>query len=165
MTARAVTILAVCFAVLALTAHACSNDQHKHTPAAMPPAVVAQQPDAGRDLTDPPRTTSNVRASRSHTNVPNAAPSRPRPPGTATDGMLDQLATCESGRNPTAVSRNGLYYGAFQMLLTTWRALGGTGNPIAHTYEQQRDMARKIPVSSWRYQFPACARKLSFGGT
>lgn len=104
-----------------------------------------------------------ARASRRTTTVPTVP--RPTPAITAVSGdylsgLLDRLAQCESGGNPRAVSRNGLYYGAFQFLLSTWRNLGGSGNPIEHDYATQKAIASKIPVSAWRTQFPACARKL-----
>lgn len=74
--------------------------------------------------------------------------------------IYEDLAHCESTHNPRAVSASGKYYGAWQFALSTWRSLGGTGNPIDHSYEEQGRMARKIPVSAWRSQFPHCARKL-----
>ena len=39
------------------------------------------------------------------------------------------LAKCESGGNPRAVNPAG-YYGLYQFSLSTWRAVGGSGNPI-----------------------------------
>ena len=39
------------------------------------------------------------------------------------------LARCESGGNPRAVNPAG-YYGLYQFSLSTWRSVGGSGNPI-----------------------------------
>ena len=110
------------------------------------PAAEAAEP-------EPPRPTPS-RAARS-------APRSSIPEGdVASDDLLDRLADCESHRNPTAVSRSGRYRGAFQFLLSTWRGLGMDGDPIDFSYEVQRDVARRIPVSTWPRQFPACSRRL-----
>jgi uncharacterized protein YabE (DUF348 family) len=39
------------------------------------------------------------------------------------------LARCESGGNPRAANPAG-YYGLYQFSLSTWRSVGGSGNPI-----------------------------------
>lgn len=103
--------------------------------------------------------TTLKRASRSRTTTPRAR-TAPRPQVAASGDLLDRLAGCESGRNPRAVGGGGRYWGAFQFLLSTWRSLGGTGNPIDHSYEYQKSIAAKIPVSAWGRQFPVCARRL-----
>ena len=77
-----------------------------------------------------PRVTA-ARASRS-------APVRLASVGRAVvvDGdVWTRLARCESGGNPKAVSRNGRYFGAFQFMLSSWRGVGMTGNPVDHDYE------------------------------
>ena len=116
-----------------------------------------------------PTTTSE----RPATPVPRATRQRPAPrprassPARAGSGapvvhgdLLDALARCESGGNPRAVGGGGRYFGAFQFVLSTWRNLGGTGNPIDHSYAVQKSIAAKIPVSAWDTQFPTCARRL-----
>jgi resuscitation-promoting factor RpfB len=40
-----------------------------------------------------------------------------------------RTSICESGRNPRTNTGNG-FYGAHQWVLSTWRAAGGSGNPI-----------------------------------
>lgn len=107
--------------------------------------------------TSPPTTARRAAPRPSRASV---RPVRPPAPAPAAGDLLDALATCESGRNPRAVSRNGKYFGAFQFLLSTWRQLGGTGNPVDQSYEEQKAMAAKIPVSAWGGQFPHCARRL-----
>jgi len=48
------------------------------------------------------------------------------------------LARCESGGNPRAVNPNG-HYGLYQFSLSTWAAVGGSGNPVnASVGEQTR---------------------------
>lgn len=71
------------------------------------------------------------------------------------------LAECESGGNPRAVSKTTpTYYGAFQFSLATWHSVGGTGNPIDHTYEHQLALAQKLQARSGWGQWPRCSRKL-----
>jgi hypothetical protein len=69
------------------------------------------------------------------------------------------LARCESGgRN--IVSSNGLYYGYFQFLVSTWHSVGGTGVPTDHSYGEQLHRAQILQArAGWR-QWPACARAL-----
>lgn len=63
------------------------------------------------------------------------------------DGSLDddfaRLAQCESGGNPRAVNPAG-YYGLYQFSLSTWRAVGGTGNPIDASPEEQLMRAKML---------------------
>lgn len=78
----------------------------------------------------------------------------------AVGDLLDRLASCESGMNPRAYNPKGPFYGAFQFLMSTWRNLGGTGDPRDHSYAEQKAIAAKIPVSSWHNQFPHCSRRI-----
>jgi hypothetical protein len=75
---------------------------------------------------------------------------------------MDALARCESGGNPTIVSRNGRYYGAFQFALGTWRSVGYEGTPIDYSYEVQREAAIKLQQRSGWGQWPTCSRKLGY---
>jgi Transglycosylase-like domain/Putative peptidoglycan binding domain len=43
--------------------------------------------------------------------------------------VLRQIAQCESGGDPRAVSSHGRYRGKYQFTRATWRALGGHGDP------------------------------------
>ena len=70
------------------------------------------------------------------------------------------LAQCESGGNPRAVSRNGLYYGLFQFSLGTWAAMGGSGLPSDASPEEQLQRAQALQARSGWGQWPACAAKL-----
>jgi len=49
----------------------------------------------------------------------------------------DGLAHCESTNNPRAVDPSGTYFGLFQFDLSTWASVGGTGNPIDASPEEQ----------------------------
>lgn len=116
------------------------------------------------NLTRPTTTTSStIAAPRRVPPVASRSASRPRPtvpPTVGAGDLLDRLAQCESHGNPRAISANHRYFGAWQFLLSTWHNLGGTGNPIDHTYAEQRAVAALIPVASWRTQFPVCSRRL-----
>lgn len=69
------------------------------------------------------------------------------------------LADCESGGDPTTNTGNG-YYGAFQFSLATWRSVGESGLPSAHSYGHQRAAAQRLQARSGWGQWPACSRKL-----
>lgn len=70
--------------------------------------------------------------------------------------VLERIAECESGGDPTAVSPNGLYRGKYQFAKDTWRALGGRGHANrASEAEQDRraaDLYAREGVSPW----PTC---------
>lgn len=51
------------------------------------------------------------------------------------------LAKCESGGNPRAVNPAG-YYGLYQFSLSTWRRVGGSGNPIDASPAEQLKRAK-----------------------
>jgi uncharacterized protein YabE (DUF348 family) len=71
------------------------------------------------------------------------------------------LARCESGGRPTAVSSNGLYYGLYQFLPSTWRAVGGSGLPSAASPAEQTYRAQRLyRVANWRTQWPVCGVRL-----
>ncbi|SPT53110.1 Uncharacterized protein conserved in bacteria [Actinomyces bovis] len=67
------------------------------------------------------------------------------------DGSLDddfaRLAQCESGGNPRAVNPAG-YYGLYQFSLATWASVGGTGNPIDASPEEQLKRAKILQARS-----------------
>lgn len=71
------------------------------------------------------------------------------------------LAKCESNGNPNAVSRNGLYFGAYQFSLATWRSIGETGRPTDYSYGYQLAAAKRLQARSGWGQWPACSRKLN----
>jgi hypothetical protein len=53
--------------------------------------------------------------------------------------VLERIAQCESGGDPTRVSPDGRYYGKYQFSRRTWRTVGGRGNPaLASEAEQDR---------------------------
>ena len=83
---------------------------------------------------------------------------RARPRSAPSSATLEQIAECESGGNPRAISPDGRYRGKYQFSRATWESVGGTGDPAeAPEAEQDRRAAilyeRQGP-SAW----PNCAR-------
>jgi len=79
----------------------------------------------------------------------------------AADGLnWPALARCESGGNPREVSANGQYRGLYQFTLGTWHDVGGSGDPIdASTNEQTyraQILYRRVGDSAW----PTCGHYL-----
>jgi resuscitation-promoting factor RpfB len=62
------------------------------------------------------------------------------------------LAQCESGGNPRAVNPAG-YYGLYQFSVSTWRSVGGSGNPIDASPAEQLKRAQilyaRAGASQW----------------
>jgi hypothetical protein len=77
---------------------------------------------------------------------------------------LDDIAECESGRNPDAYNPEGPWYGAFQFRRDTWRSYGGGRGDIRdYTYGQQREVAASLArdrgfAGSW----PTCAARYGY---
>lgn len=53
------------------------------------------------------------------------------------------LAECESGGDPRAVNPSG-YYGLYQFALSTWASVGGSGNPIDASPDEQTYRAKLL---------------------
>lgn len=62
--------------------------------------------------------------------------------GTANADPLDAIAHCESGGNPRAT--NGSHFGLFQFDMSTWRSVGGRGNPMNASPAEQHARARAL---------------------
>ena len=71
--------------------------------------------------------------------------SKPKPAVTASPDGLNwaALAKCESGGNPRSVNPAG-YYGLYQFSLSTWRSVGGSGNPIDAPADEQTARAQML---------------------
>ena len=68
-----------------------------------------------------------------------------------------QIAECESNFNPRAVNQsNNAHFGLFQFKLQTWQNMGGSGNPIDASPQEQFDRAKKLPAEAGWSQW-ACA--------
>lgn len=125
---------------------------------APPPVVGGQLPnDAGLSPVPPKRPTSRPE-------IPEQAGLSPTPPvddapaGAQLQARLERIARCESGGNPRAISPDGRYRGKYQFTRSTWRSVGGKGDPAAASEaEQDRRAAilyRRTGPSSW----PVCGR-------
>lgn len=64
-------------------------------------------------------------------------------------------SSCESGMNPATNTGNG-FYGAFQFMLSTWHAAGGTGMPNQHSWHYQAVIAVSWMHRSSPSQWPIC---------
>lgn len=80
--------------------------------------------------------------------------------GGPTPGQWAQLRQCESGGNYRAVSPGGTYRGAYQFDLSTWRTVGGTGDPIAASPAEQDHRAQLLWQSRGHAPWPVCGRYL-----
>ena len=91
--------------------------------------------------------------------APAPAPARR---GTAGADSLNwaALARCESGGNPRALSPGGRYRGLYQFSLATWRGIGGSGDPIENSPEEQTYRAKLLYQRSGAGQWPHCGPRL-----
>jgi hypothetical protein len=71
--------------------------------------------------------------------------------------VLQRIAQCESGGNPSAVSPGGTYRGKYQFSRETWRRLGGDGDPADAPEWLQDRMALKLYRQSGTSSWPSCA--------
>jgi hypothetical protein len=71
---------------------------------------------------------------------------KPKPTNTpSADGLnWAALAKCESGGNPRAVSPNGRYRGLYQFSMATWSSVGGSGDPIDASPDEQTYRAQLL---------------------
>lgn len=75
----------------------------------------------------------------------------------ASDALLERIAQCESGGDPTAVSADGTYRGKYQFSRATWRAMGGSGDPAQATEAEQDQRAALLMDRQGRLAWPVCA--------
>jgi Transglycosylase-like domain/Putative peptidoglycan binding domain len=71
-------------------------------------------------------------------------------------GILRAIAECESGGNPRAVSRDGLYRGKYQFSQGTWEGLGGRGDPAKAPEWKQDRLALKLYRQRGNAPWPNC---------
>ncbi len=70
---------------------------------------------------------------------------------------LEQIALCESGGDPTAVSSDGRYRGKYQFSRATWRAMGGRGDPAKAPEAEQDRRAAALLAERGATPWPNCA--------
>lgn len=81
---------------------------------------------------------------------------RPGSTGVRLPAVLRQIAECESGGDPRAVSAGGQYRGKYQFSIDTWRNLGGRGDPIDASEAEQDRIALKLYRRSGTAAWPSC---------
>jgi hypothetical protein len=68
---------------------------------------------------------------------------------------LQAIAACESGGNPRTDTGNG-FYGKYQFTMSTWQAVGGSGNPAAASEAEQDRRAATLLARAGSGQWPVC---------
>lgn len=73
------------------------------------------------------------------------------------DPVLQRIAACESGGDPTVVSAGGRYRGKYQFSRATWRLMGGKGDPARAAEAEQDRLAAKLLAQAGTSPWPNCA--------
>ena len=81
--------------------------------------------------------------------------------GGGAGALLERIARCESGGDPTAVSPDGRYRGKYQFSRATWRGLGGKGDPAKAPEAEQDRRARKLYRDQGLTPWPSCGAAYS----
>jgi hypothetical protein len=71
---------------------------------------------------------------------------------------LADIAQCESGGDPTAVSSDGQYRGKYQFTRATWQAMGGSGDPADAPEAEQDQRAAALLAAQGTSPWPVCGR-------
>lgn len=103
-----------------------------------------------------------IRASRTGRASPAAAKEAAR--RTDAPALLEAIALCESGGDPTMVSASGRYRGKYQFDRATWRSVGGTGDPAAAPEAEQDRRAATLMQRRGPSAWPACSKKVGASG-
>lgn len=89
-----------------------------------------------------------------------SAPTAPSPAPTGeTSRLLEAIAQCESGGDPTRVSANGDFRGKYQFLESTWETVGGKGDPAAAPEAEQDRRAATLMAAEGTKPWPVCGPK------
>jgi peptidoglycan hydrolase-like protein with peptidoglycan-binding domain len=86
-----------------------------------------------------------------------AAQTDTAPSSPPADPTLQRIAQCESGGNPSAVSSDGTYRGKYQFDRTTWKQMGGDGDPADAAEAEQDRIAAKLLAQRGTAPWPSCA--------
>ncbi len=79
-------------------------------------------------------------------------------PNVPIPGQLSSIAACESGGNPRAISSGGTYRGKYQFSTSTWRSVGGSGDPAAASETEQDRRAAILYRTGGPGHWPVCSR-------
>jgi peptidoglycan hydrolase-like protein with peptidoglycan-binding domain len=74
---------------------------------------------------------------------------------TSASAVLERIAQCESGGDPTTDTGNG-YYGKYQFSLATWHRMGGRGNPARASEAEQDRIAARLYAQEGSAPWPNC---------
>lgn len=69
---------------------------------------------------------------------------------------LKRIAECESGGNPKAISPGGNYRGKYQFDRSTWKSIGGDGDPAEAAESEQDKRALKLYRQRGTQPWPNC---------
>ncbi len=91
-----------------------------------------------------------------------AVGTKPKPRYSPTADGLNwaALAQCESGGNPRSVSSNGEFRGLYQFTLGTWHNVGGSGDPIDASSNEQTYRAQILYREEGDSPWPTCGHYL-----
>jgi peptidoglycan hydrolase-like protein with peptidoglycan-binding domain len=70
--------------------------------------------------------------------------------------VLERIAECESGGDLTALSRTGRYRGKYQFEMSTWREMGGEGDPVEASEWEQDRIALRLYRRAGTKPWPNC---------
>jgi hypothetical protein len=71
---------------------------------------------------------------------------------------LRTIALCESHGNPRAISAGGAYRGKYQFSFSTWRTVGGVGDPAAALEIEQDNRAARLFRTGGPHHWPICGQ-------
>jgi Transglycosylase-like domain len=71
--------------------------------------------------------------------------------------QLSSIAWCESRNNPRAVGGGGAYRGLYQFSFSTWRVVGGSGDPAAAPRSEQTWRAWVLLKNHGSGHWPVCS--------
>lgn len=147
-----------------------ANTQIEH-PDKIFPGQDLRVPAADEQLADRPLPGAAVAAASQAAPVSQSTPVAPAPQprptqqvaapadSSASGGVWDRLAACESGGNWAINTGNG-YYGGLQFSLSSWRAVGGSGYPHQASKSEQIARAEMLKARQGWGAWPACTAKL-----
>jgi peptidoglycan hydrolase-like protein with peptidoglycan-binding domain len=79
-----------------------------------------------------------------------------RSSSSSASAVLERIAQCESGGNPRAISGSGQYRGKYQFSRSTWRAMGGHGDPARASEATQDRIAAALYAAQGTAPWPVC---------
>jgi hypothetical protein len=89
--------------------------------------------------------------------TPDAAVDQDREDGGKVPMALREIARCESGGDPDAVSADGVYRGKYQFDRATWLEIGGRGDPAMAPERVQDRLAIRLYRHRGEVPWPVCS--------